>query len=112
MKLDMQFINHHRKQFLDLQAELIKINYSPQTEATLTNFNTLLLLEIALSFPGFDWSPPMAFESRLQDSAVLVAAAPADDDDDSGQEQSAAAAPAPVTAALLLQVWIRRSQSG
>jgi hypothetical protein len=44
----MQFLDHHSKQFLDLQAELIKIDYSQQAEAALTNFNTLLLLEIAL----------------------------------------------------------------
>jgi hypothetical protein len=85
MKLDMQFLNHHSKKFLDLEAELIKINYSPQAEATLTNPNTLLLLEIALLFPDFDWSPPTAFKGRPQDSAVLGAAAPADDDDDSSQ---------------------------
>ncbi len=54
MKLDMQFLDHHCKQFLDLQAELIKIDYSPQAEAALTNFNTLLLLQIALLFPDFD----------------------------------------------------------
>jgi hypothetical protein len=47
MKLDMQFLNHHCNQLLDLKAKLIKINYLPQAEATLTNFNTLLLLEIA-----------------------------------------------------------------
>ncbi len=68
MKLDMQFLDHHRKQFLDLQAELIKIDYLPQAEAALTNFNTLLLLEIALLFPDFYWSPPTAFEGRLQPS--------------------------------------------
>ncbi len=79
-------------------------NYSPQAEAALTNFNTLLLLEIALLFQDFYWSPPTAFEGRLQDSAVLSAAAPADDDDNSGQKQSAAAAPGPATAAGLLQV--------
>jgi hypothetical protein len=27
MKLDMQFLDHHSKQFLDLQAELIKIEF-------------------------------------------------------------------------------------
>ncbi len=36
MKLDMQFLDHHSKQFLDLQAKLIKIDYSQQEEATLT----------------------------------------------------------------------------
>jgi hypothetical protein len=96
--LDMQFLDQRHKQFLDLQAEWIKIDYLPQAEATLTNFNTLLLLEIALLFPDFDWSPPTACEGRLQDRAVPGAATPADDDDESGQEQSAAGAPAPATA--------------
>ena len=48
MKLDMQFLDHHRQQFLDLHAELSKIEYSPQSEAALTKFKALLLLEIAL----------------------------------------------------------------
>ncbi len=44
MKLDMQFLDHHSKQFLDLEAELIKMDYSQQQEAASTNLNTLLLL--------------------------------------------------------------------
>jgi hypothetical protein len=47
MKLDMQFLNHHSTQYLDLHAGLIKIDYSPQSEAALTNFKVLLLLEIS-----------------------------------------------------------------
>ena len=48
MKLDMQFLDHHRQQFLDLHAELSKLENSPQSEAALTKFKALLLLEIAL----------------------------------------------------------------
>ena len=40
LKLDMQFLDHHRKQYLDLHAELSKIDYSPQSEAALTNFKS------------------------------------------------------------------------
>ena len=48
LKLDMQFLDHHRTQFLELHADLSKIEYSPQSEAALTKFKALLLLEIAL----------------------------------------------------------------
>ncbi len=65
MKLDMQFLDHHCKQFLDLHAESIKIDQSLQAEAALTNFKTLLLLEITLlSRSVFDWSTPAAVEGR------------------------------------------------
>ena len=46
--LDMQFLDHHRKQFLDLHAELSRIDYSPQSEAASANFKAPILLEIAL----------------------------------------------------------------
>ena len=59
LKLDMQFLDHHRTQFLELHADLSKIEYSPQSEAALTNFKVLLLLEIALlSGNDYDWSSP------------------------------------------------------
>jgi hypothetical protein len=48
MKIDMQFLEHHRKQYLDLHAKLNRIDYSPQSEAALTNFKALLLPEISL----------------------------------------------------------------
>jgi hypothetical protein len=49
----MQFLKHHRKQYLDLHAALIRIDYSPQSEAALTNFKALLLLKIS-SLHGCD----------------------------------------------------------
>ncbi len=60
MKIDMQFLVHHRKQYLDLHAELIRIDYSPRSEAALTDFRALLLLEISLLHGCvYDWSPPV-----------------------------------------------------
>jgi hypothetical protein len=34
MKVDMQFLDHNRKQYLDLHEELIRINFSPRSEAS------------------------------------------------------------------------------
>ncbi len=48
LKIELQFLDHHKMQFLDLHREMAKIEYSPQSEAALQNFKTLLLLEIAL----------------------------------------------------------------
>ena len=90
MKLDMQFLDHHRKQYPDLHAELSKIDYSPQSEAALTNFKALLLLEIVLlSGCDYDWSTPAV--GSVAGGAVLGAAAADDDADDSGPEAAAAA---------------------
>ncbi len=44
LKVDMQFLETHQNQYLELHADLIKIDYSPQSEAALTNFKILLLL--------------------------------------------------------------------
>ena len=48
LKINLQFLEHHKEQFLDLHHELIKTNYGPQTNAALQNFKTLLELDISL----------------------------------------------------------------
>ena len=100
MKIDVQFLDHHHKQYLDLHAELIRIDYSPQSEAALTNFKALLLLKISLLHGcDYDWSPPVA--GSVSEGEVLGAGAAADDADNSGEEQGApAAAPAAVPASV------------
>ncbi len=37
LKINLQFLEHHKNQFLDLHRELIKINYAPQTNTALQN---------------------------------------------------------------------------
>ncbi len=89
--MDMQFLDHHRKQYLDLHADLIRIDYSQQSEAALTNLKALLLLEISLLHGcDYDWSPPVA--GSVSEGEVLGAGAAADDADNSGEEQGAHAA--------------------
>jgi hypothetical protein len=75
---------------------LIRIDYSPQSEATLTNSKALILLEISLLHGcNYEWSPPVA--GSVSEGKVLVAGAAADDADYSGEEQGApATAPAEV----------------
>jgi hypothetical protein len=102
MKIDMQFLD--RKQYLDLHAELTKIDYSPQSEAALTNLKVLLLLEISLLHGcDFDWSPPVA--GSVSEGEVLGAGAAlaADDANNFRKEQGThatapAAVPAPAAA--------------
>ena len=47
-KINLQFLEHHKENYLELHHDLAKISYSPQTDAALTNFKTLLELEISL----------------------------------------------------------------
>jgi hypothetical protein len=48
-------------QYLGLHADLSRINHSPQSEAALTNFKVLLLLEISLLLGSdFEWTAPTA----------------------------------------------------
>jgi hypothetical protein len=97
MKIDMQFLDHHRKQYLNLHAEWIRFDYSPQSEAASTNFKALLLLEISLLHGcDYDWSTPVA--ASVSEGEVLCAGAAADADN-SGEEQGVpAAVPAAVPA--------------
>jgi hypothetical protein len=93
MKIDMQFLDHHSKQYLNLHADLIRINYSPLWEAASTNLKAILFIEISLLHGCDDWSPPVA--GSVSEGEVLSAGAasagkvlgpcaPADDADNSG----------------------------
>jgi hypothetical protein len=63
---------------------LSKIEYSPQSEAALTNFKALLLLEIVLlSGNDYDWSS-LAVKGGGAAGAVLPAGSAHDDADESG----------------------------
>ncbi len=46
LPIDVQFLEHHKTQYLDLHRELQKLEYSPETQAALQNLKTLLLLDI------------------------------------------------------------------
>ncbi len=46
--VDVQFLEHQKTQYVDLHSKLQKIEYSPQSEAALQHFKTLLLLEIGM----------------------------------------------------------------
>ena len=101
LKIELQFLEHHKMQFLDLHRELAKIEYSPQSEAALQNFKTLLLLEIALLLGcDLDWAP--AWSAGDEASAVLsqsAAGADKDNSDDAGGADVASAGGADVASA-------------
>ena len=46
LTVELQFLEHHKTQYLDLHRELMEIDYSPQSEAALQNFKTRVVLEI------------------------------------------------------------------
>jgi hypothetical protein len=57
--LELQFLHHHVKQFTDIHRELMRIEYTPQSETALTNLKILLLLEISLLLGcDVEWAPP------------------------------------------------------
>ena len=59
--LELQFLEHHNTQFLDLHRDLMRIDYTSQSESALTNLKTLLLLEISLLLGcDVEWAPPSA----------------------------------------------------
>ena len=93
-KINLQFLEHHKHNYLDLHHDLAKISYSPQTDAALTNFKTLLELEISLLM-GCDteWAEPSDFaepDAASAAGAVLGAARQSDDDEVSSNDGAAA----------------------
>ena len=90
LKINLQFLEHHKLQYLELHHELAKINYSPQTDAALQNFKILLELEISLLMGcDLEWGGASDFAEHEHAAAagtVLRAAGATDDNDDSANE--------------------------
>jgi hypothetical protein len=89
--VEMQFIEKHKKLYLELHRDLGKQEYAPQSEASLTNFQTLLLLEIALLMGcDLDWGTASP-EGASGGAAILPAAGGKDDGDSSTDSEGAGA---------------------
>ena len=90
-KINLQFLEHHKIQFLGLHRDLAKISYSPQTDAALTNFKTLLELEISLLMGcDIEWgggSDAVEPQPAAAAGTVLGAAGATDDNDNSSNER-------------------------
>ena len=90
LKINLQFLEHHKMQYLELHRDLNKINYSPQTDAALQNFKILLELEISLLMGcDLEWGVASDFaepEPAAAAGTVLCAAGATDDNDDSANE--------------------------
>jgi hypothetical protein len=100
-KINLQFLEHHKKNYMDLHRDLAKISYSPQSDAALTNFKTLLELEISLLMGSdTEWAQPSETADPAAASAAgaVLGAAKATDDDDVSSNDDAAAADAPPAA--------------
>ncbi len=105
-KINLQFLEHHKDNYLGLHRDLAKISYSPQTDAALTNYKTLLELEISLLMGcDIEWGGASDFaepEPEGAARAVLGAARRKDDDgvssaegcDDGAAEAARGAGPA------------------
>ncbi len=64
-KIYLQFLEHHKQNFLGLHHDVARISYSPQTDAALTNFKTLLELEISLLMGCYtEWTGASDFAVR------------------------------------------------
>ncbi len=89
-KINLQFLEHHKDNYLGLHRDLAKMSYSPQTDAALTNYKTLLELEISfLMGCDIEWGGASDFaeqEPAAAAGAVLGEAGRKDDDDFSSAE--------------------------
>ena len=106
-KVELQFLENHKTLYLDLHREFTKSEYAPQSEASLQNFKTLLMLEITILLgTDIEWATGSTGGAAVADPPVLAPGAAADDGDASMSEDSDApgrairdaAAPAPAPA--------------
>ncbi len=84
LSIDVQFLEHHKTQYLDLHRELQKLEYSLQTQAALQNLKTLLLLDIQILLGcDVEWSVTPPPDGAVADPLVLSTADDGADDDSS-----------------------------
>jgi hypothetical protein len=90
-KVEFQFLENHKTLYLDLHREFTKSEYAPQSEASVQNFKTLLMLEITILLgTDFEWATGSTCLAAVADPPVLApqAVAAADDGDASISEDS------------------------
>jgi hypothetical protein len=84
LPIDVQFLEHHKTQYLELHRELQNLEYSRQSQAALQNLKTLLLLEIQLLLGcDVEWSVPTPPD---RDPPVLPPAGDDADADNTSEE--------------------------
>ena len=72
MNIELQFLETHKKLYLELHRDLEKAEYAPQSEASLTNLQTLIVLEIALLMGcDIDWGTARPEGAAGESAAVL-----------------------------------------
>jgi hypothetical protein len=86
VKVEMQFLENHKNLYLPgtvrLHRDFSKIEYAPQSEASLTNFQTLLIMEIGLLMGcDVDWGTANPASAANAGPAILPPAAGNDDGD-------------------------------
>jgi hypothetical protein len=94
MTMELQFLEHHKKQYLELSTDFASISFMPKSRAALENMKELVLLDLRI-FLGSDiaWSQ----SGKQPEAAATELAAPAisqggagDDDSESSRDESAA----------------------
>ncbi len=102
-KVERLFLESHKKLYMELHQDFSKIEYAPQSEASLQNFQTLVMMEIALLMGcDVDWKTASTGSAANASGvgganaggAVLSPAAGNDDCDISSESGADAAAPA------------------
>jgi len=102
-KLELQFLQHHRDNYLKQCADFSECEYSPKTRASLESFKALLLSEAAILL-GWDleWRPSpqqnsgAPVGSAISADAVLPNATSADDNSSSDADKAPGKAASPV----------------
>ena len=94
MTMELQFLEHHKKQYLELSTDFASISFMPKSREALENMKELVLLDLKILL-GADiaWShsgkQPEAATTELAAAAISQAAAH-DDDSESSRDESAA----------------------
>jgi hypothetical protein len=99
-KVELQFLDNHKTLYLDLHHEFTKSEYALQSEASLQNFKTLLMLEITiLLVTDIEWATGSTGSAAVVDPPILAAGDYAGSGADAAAGGGGAGAPAAPAAA-------------
>jgi len=93
MTLELQFLEHHKKQYLELSADFANNSFMPQSKTALENFKELVLLDLKILM-GADiaWQRPGRQPDHPAELAVAALSPAGNEDDRSGTSSDEAAA--------------------
>ena len=60
--MELQFLDHHKKQYLELSSNFASISFIPKSRTALENMKELILLDLKINIPKNNQMPNLLWQ--------------------------------------------------